>query len=173
LTPRSSALLPVRITTARRPDHIRLSALVRSRSAQFIVHASSQLDRGPPKRGHFPAILVGFLLVCHLRVSGRRTIVSWCAISELVEDVQLWTFFRPILITFPIPMTISNWSCSLNFFIASGLTFLLLQVSRFSKILYRFSQNFLFTKAPKIVAILTLFSIPVPISRWSSSHQKT
>jgi len=54
LTPRSSALLPVRITTARRPDHIRLSALVRSRSTQFIVHASS------PKRGHFSAILAGF-----------------------------------------------------------------------------------------------------------------
>ena len=35
LTPRSSALLPVRITTARRPDHIRSSALVRSRSTQF------------------------------------------------------------------------------------------------------------------------------------------
>ena len=50
LTPRSSALLPVRITTARRPDHIRLSALVRSRSTQFIVHASSQLCHGPPKQ---------------------------------------------------------------------------------------------------------------------------
>ena len=46
LTPRSSALLPVRITTARRPDHIRLSALVRSRSTQC------QLGCGPPKRGH-------------------------------------------------------------------------------------------------------------------------
>ena len=54
-----SALLLVRITTARRPDHIRLSALVRSRSTQFIVHASSQLDHGPLKRGHFPAILAG------------------------------------------------------------------------------------------------------------------
>ena len=60
LTPRSSALLPVRIATARRPDHIRLSALVRSRSTQFIVHASSQLDHGPPKRGHLSAILAGF-----------------------------------------------------------------------------------------------------------------
>jgi len=48
------------ITTARRPDHIRLSALVRSQSTQFIVHASSQLGRGPPKRGHFSAILAGF-----------------------------------------------------------------------------------------------------------------
>jgi len=46
--------------TVRRPDHIRLSALVRSQSTQFIVHASSQLGRGPPKRGHFSAILVGF-----------------------------------------------------------------------------------------------------------------
>jgi len=62
LTPRSSALLPVCITTACRPDHIRLSALVRSRSTQFIVHASSQLGHGPPKRGHFPAILAGFFL---------------------------------------------------------------------------------------------------------------
>ena len=57
LTPRSSALLPIRITTARRPDHIRLSALVQSRSTQFIVHASSQLGHDPPKWGHFSAIL--------------------------------------------------------------------------------------------------------------------
>jgi len=48
------------ITTARRPDHIRLSALVRSQSTQFIVHASSQLGHGPPKRGHFSAILAVF-----------------------------------------------------------------------------------------------------------------
>jgi len=48
------------ITIAHRPDHIRLSALVRSQSTQFIVHASSQLGRGPPKRGHFFAILAGF-----------------------------------------------------------------------------------------------------------------
>ena len=64
LTPKSSALLSVRITTARRPDHIRLSALMRCRSNQFIVHASSartQLGHGPPKRGHFSDILVGFL----------------------------------------------------------------------------------------------------------------
>ena len=59
LTPRSSALLPVCITTARCPGHIRLSALVRSRSTQFIVHASSQLGRGPPKGGHFSAIWAG------------------------------------------------------------------------------------------------------------------
>ena len=58
LTPRTSVLLPVHITTARRPDYIRLSAMVRSRSTQLIVHASSQLGHaGPPKRGHFPAIL--------------------------------------------------------------------------------------------------------------------
>ena len=37
------------ITTAHRPDHIRLSALVRSRSTQFIAH----LGCGPPERGHF------------------------------------------------------------------------------------------------------------------------
>ena len=48
------------ITTARRPDHIRLSALVRTRSTQFTAHSSYDLGRGPPKRGHFPAILVGF-----------------------------------------------------------------------------------------------------------------
>jgi len=48
------------ITTARRPDHIRLSALVQSQSTQFIVHANSQLGRGPPKRGHSSAILAGF-----------------------------------------------------------------------------------------------------------------
>jgi len=61
LPPRSSALLPVRITTARRPDHIHLSALVRSRSTQYIVHASSQLGHEPPKRGHFSAILTGLV----------------------------------------------------------------------------------------------------------------
>jgi len=48
LTPRSSVLLPVRITTARRPDHIRLSALVWSQSTQFIVHVSSQLGHAGP-----------------------------------------------------------------------------------------------------------------------------
>jgi len=48
------------ITTARRPDHIRLSVVVPSRSTQFIVHASSQLGRALPKRGHFSAILAGF-----------------------------------------------------------------------------------------------------------------
>jgi len=48
------------ITTVRRLYHIRLSALVRSQSTQFIVHATSQLGRGPPKRGHFSAILAGY-----------------------------------------------------------------------------------------------------------------
>ena len=48
LTLRSSALLPVRIKTSHRPDHIRLSALVRSRSTHFIVHASSQLGHAGP-----------------------------------------------------------------------------------------------------------------------------
>jgi len=47
------------ITTACRPDHICLSALVQSQSTQFIVHASSQLGRDLPKRGHFSTILVG------------------------------------------------------------------------------------------------------------------
>jgi len=41
------------ITTARRPDHLRLSALVRSRSTQVTAHTSYQLGRGPPKQGHF------------------------------------------------------------------------------------------------------------------------
>jgi len=50
------------ITTARCPDHIRLSALVRSQSTQYMVHASCQLGHGPPKRGHFPAIFSGFYL---------------------------------------------------------------------------------------------------------------
>ena len=72
LTPRSSALLLVRITTARRPDHIRLSALVRSRSTQFIVHASSQLGHGPTKRDHFSTILAGFFSYvdskCHTHI---------------------------------------------------------------------------------------------------------
>jgi len=48
------------ITTARRPDHIRLCALVRSRSTQFIANPSCQLGCGPPKRGHFSAILADF-----------------------------------------------------------------------------------------------------------------
>jgi len=45
------------ITTARRPDHLRLSALVRSRSTQVTAHPSYQLGRGPPKRGHFLHLL--------------------------------------------------------------------------------------------------------------------
>jgi len=45
------------VTTARRPDRICLSALVRSQSTQFMARPSCQLDRGPPKRGHFSAIL--------------------------------------------------------------------------------------------------------------------
>jgi len=71
LTPRSSALLPVHITTARRPDHICLSALVRSRSTQFIVHTSSQLGHAGPwpseTRSFFLPFWRGFLpcyLVC-------------------------------------------------------------------------------------------------------------
>jgi len=49
----------------RRPDHIRLSALVRSRSTQFIVHASSQLGHAgpwPPEARSFFAIVAGFLI---------------------------------------------------------------------------------------------------------------
>ena len=82
LTPRSSALLPVRITTARRPDHIRLSALVWSRSTQFIVHASSQLCHGPPKQGHFSAILAR--MVCTL----EGIVASYCP--------NVTFFFTPI-----------------------------------------------------------------------------
>jgi len=37
-----------------------LIRVVRSQSTQFIFHASSQLGHGPPKRGHFSAILAGF-----------------------------------------------------------------------------------------------------------------
>jgi len=71
LTPRSSVLLPVHIMTARRADHIRLSALVRSRSTQFIVHGSSQLGHGPPKRGHFSAILAGvFEVIQYMQIHG-------------------------------------------------------------------------------------------------------
>jgi len=47
------------IRTARRPDHIRLSALVRSRSTQFTAHPSCELGRGAQKRGRFSAILAG------------------------------------------------------------------------------------------------------------------
>jgi len=63
-------------TTARRPDHIRLSALVRSRSAQFIVHASSQLGRGPPKRGHFSAILAGFSRCWYAPILGQVLVTT-------------------------------------------------------------------------------------------------
>jgi len=76
LTPRSSALLPVRITTARRPDHIRLSALVWSRSTQFIAHTSSQLGHGPPKRGHCSAILAGFTANNSFFVSARDPFID-------------------------------------------------------------------------------------------------
>jgi len=77
LTPGSSALLPVRITTARRPDHMRLSALVRSRSTQFIVHASSQLGHGPRKRGHFSAILAGVSTMCHVHKICTTCSTNW------------------------------------------------------------------------------------------------
>jgi len=48
------------ITTARRPDHICLFAVMQSQSTQFTAHPSCELGRGPPKRGHFSAILAGF-----------------------------------------------------------------------------------------------------------------
>ena len=51
LTPRSSALLPVRITTAHRPDHIHSSALVKIHPVQCPRHG--QLGHGFPKRGHY------------------------------------------------------------------------------------------------------------------------
>jgi len=62
------------ITTARSPDHIRLSALVRSQFTRFIVHASSQFGRGPPKRGHFSAILAG--LEVHMNLEQQNTTVQ-------------------------------------------------------------------------------------------------
>jgi len=79
LTPRSSGLLHVRITTARRPDHIRLSALVRRRSTQFIVHASSQLGHAgpwPPKTRsffcHLYMYICMYILVTNLHHYCRR-----------------------------------------------------------------------------------------------------
>jgi len=81
LDAKSSALLPVRITTARRPDHIHLSALVRSRSTQFIVHTSSQIGHGPRKRGHFPAILAGFFFILISATAGSSR-GSWAARSS-------------------------------------------------------------------------------------------
>ena len=93
LTPRSSALLPVRITTARRPDHIRLSALVRSRSTEFIVHASSQLGHGPPKRGHFSAILVGSSVRL---VSFRILVISACSWPS--QHSYFFRLFWPALV---------------------------------------------------------------------------
>jgi len=50
------------ITTARRPDHIRLSALVWSRSTHFTAHPNCELGRGPPKWGLFSAIWASYLL---------------------------------------------------------------------------------------------------------------
>jgi len=64
------------ITTARRPDHIRLSALVWSRSTQFTTHQSCQLGRGPPKGCHFPAILAGFSILV-----GRIFSVKWTGVQ--------------------------------------------------------------------------------------------
>ena len=64
------------ITTARRPDHIRLSALVRSRSTQFTAHPSCELGHGPPKRGHFSAILAGIFRV-------TRVLLSWAVLLFL------------------------------------------------------------------------------------------
>ena len=84
------------ITTARRPDHIRVSALVRSRSTQFIVHASSKLGRGPPKRGHFPAILAGsFSVLCvHFYMSASEYVSARvCVLIVFVANSCLC--FRP------------------------------------------------------------------------------
>ena len=76
LTPRSSSLLPVHITTARRPNHIRLSALVRSRSTQFIVHASSQLGHAgpcPPETRSFSCCRHAPASSCHAVVTSSRS----------------------------------------------------------------------------------------------------
>ena len=70
------------ITTARRPDHIRLSALVRSRSIQFMAHPSCQIGRGPPKRGHFSAILAGFLLYYFLHEVIKATSINQIIFSR-------------------------------------------------------------------------------------------
>ena len=80
------------ITTARRPDHIHLSALVRSRSTQFIVYASFQLGRGPPRRGHFPAILAGVLSrspssqACSVSYTVYEAQFDWCCVYYFVTN---------------------------------------------------------------------------------------
>ena len=88
LTPRISALLPVRITTACRPDHIRLSALVQSRSTQFIVHASSQLGHAGP----WPPETRSFF--CHFGgVFGRRAWVLRRVVLHTNNARSTWMFF--------------------------------------------------------------------------------
>jgi len=46
-----------------RVGHRNYVTLVRRRSTQFTAHPSCELGRGPPKRGHFSAILAGFFLM--------------------------------------------------------------------------------------------------------------
>jgi len=65
------------ITTARRPDYIHLSALVRSPSTQFMACPSCQLGRGPPKRGH--------VLPCKL-VEETPQELPWIESGSLVRD---------------------------------------------------------------------------------------
>ena len=87
------------ITTARRPDHICLSALVRSRSTQFIVHASSQLGRGPPKRGHFSAILAGFFRGCASQKCSnhRKRFILFAEHAEKIPSILLFWLSNRLL----------------------------------------------------------------------------
>jgi len=57
---------PTVVPTARRPDHIRLSALVRSQSTQFTQAPSLAARPWPPETRSFSAILAGFFLRSNL-----------------------------------------------------------------------------------------------------------
>ena len=76
------------ITTARRPDHICLSALVWSRSTQFTAHPSCELVRGPPKRGHFPAILAVFLCAACMLAYRFLHMKWWAAVPVVAIPSQ-------------------------------------------------------------------------------------
>ena len=97
LTPGSSAPLPVRIMTARRPDHIHLSALVQSRSTQFIVHASSQLGHAgpwPPETRSFSCHFGGFFYKSHITISiSKQLQLLRNNVQQgecLIQSLQIW-----------------------------------------------------------------------------------
>ena len=91
LTPRSSALLPVRITTARRPDHIRLSA-----QPIHPVHCPCQLPAWPwpPETRSFFCHFGGVLLQYVWGSSKVYNVVV--TISTLLKSICL---FRSIVIS--------------------------------------------------------------------------